>query len=1021
MRGALGVVLAICLATVLAGCEPYGLTTECRVDPVGIDCSCPRLSWKLPDGIMRQTAYELELDGAAQGKVECAETLYRPWTGGELATGSRHVWRVRVWDENGRVTGWSESARFTMGVMRADDWRAKWIGPNAMTRPDVDFLDARWMTSTTGVLRLSLDLDRVPETKEIVFLSRSRYNLFVNGRQSRGSYEGHAWTSRFAKFHDLADDGLEVGRNVVEFKNRRAGEPLAVIAVLRERGASVSAVRFENATALGGVRDMDWCRDPVLRDEVASPAFERRFCVTKDVRAATLFITGLGFYEASLNGKRVGDKMLDPSPTDYRKRVLYSTYLLDGELKKGENVLRVLVGHGFYDVRLKSVWDNDMAWWRDFPRMIAQLEIDYADGTRETIVSDESWRQVKSPVGWDDIREGEVVGGGHVREPDFPAEGFPVAVVPAPKGMLAAENHPPTRIVRENAPRRMKPVAGRPGAWMVEFPENIAGWVRLRVRGLSSNDVVTIRYDERADADLKPAVPDAYYRQRGIDTLGRQGRVEGPVPRAIDYHFKSTQSANVCATNRAFQTDRFVSAGAAVETYEPRFTYNGFQYVLLEGLKTPPTAEDIVQCVVSTDFPEIGTFASSDPILDRLVAAAARTYRANFTVGIPTDCPHREKNGWTGDASVASDFAQFRFENTSAYEKWLQDVCDAQNEEGALPGIIPSPGWGYAWGNGPAWDSALYVVARNLYRYRDDRRIVDLTYPTMVRHLAYTETKADAEGLVRHGLDDWIPPSRRYVPTVEFTASCFFKQANEVAAEFASMLGRDAESRCYAERARQIRQALRRKYMKADGTFANGGQTAQSAALMFGLVNPEERETVAARLVDAVHRRDDHLETGVIGCKTLFRALAETGHADLALKVVLQKDSPSPAAWMHQGGDNFWEDWGEGASRNHIMFGDIAAWAYEYLAGIRQAPGTRGFRQVVFAPPADLALDHAAASVDTPYGVYSVSWRKTQEGGLDCRFRVPAGGSALVRFPDREDRRLDPGDHRYLLPPRASR
>ena len=500
-------------------------------------------------------------------------------------------------------------------------------------------------------------------------------------------------------------------------------------------------------------------------------------------------------------------------------------------------------------------------------------------------------------------------------------------------------------------------------------------------------------------------MPSSYYSQ----IKGANGaKFDGPAPRRIDCHFKSPISANVCARDRGFQTDRFVASGGGDETYEPRFTWNGFQYVYLRGLRTPPSIDDIAQCVISTDFPEIGGFASSDQVLDRLVAAAARTYRANFTDGIPTDCPHREKNGWTGDASVASDFAQFRFENTSAYEKWLRDIVDAQNAVGDLPGIVPSPGWGFEWGNGPAWDSALWTVSWNLYRYRDDRKAIETAYPALVRLIDYTGTKADADGLVKHGLGDWIPPDWKRIPSVHFTSSCFYLQANEVASRMAAALGRPEESARHAARAAAVRAAIRAKFMKPGGVFDNGGQTAQSAAFMFGLVEPGEEKDVGARLVEAVHARNDHLETGVIGCKTLFRALTRIGRTDLALKVVLQRDAPSPAAWMHKGGGNFWEDWGEGASRNHIMFGDIACWAYECVAGLRLEDGYRAFRRFVVEPAWTCGLERCAVTVDSPYGIIAVKWSK--DGALEVV--VPPGTECTARMKDGRAVSLQPGLHR---------
>ena len=451
-----------------------------------------------------------------------------------------------------------------------------------------------------------------------------------------------------------------------------------------------------------------------------------------------------------------------------------------------------------------------------------------------------------------------------------------------------------------------------------------------------------------------------------------------------------------------------ISSGVAEEVYEPRFTYNGFQYVLVSGLIQSLEPDDIVQCVLSTDFNEIGSFVSSDPILNRLVGAATRSYRANFTVGVPTDCPHREKNGWTGDASIASEFAQYVFENTPAYEKWLKDVVDAQRTDGNLPGVVPTAGWGYKWGNGPAWDSALPVIAWNLWNYRDDRKILDEIYPALKRYLDYTAQKSDEIGLVRHGLGDWIPVRQEHVPPVEFISSCYYYQALRIASGIAVVKGLDAESKDWKAAAGRTRDGLRKKFRKKDGVWANGGQTAQGMALAFGLVSDMECQAVVRQLVASVEREGCHIDTGVIGAKHVFRALSRVGRADLAFKMLTNPSSPSMADWVRKNGTTLWEDWQNGFSRNHVMFGDFLGWAYQYLAGIRlpEESGScsailiaseRAFRKVVFAPCVVDELNHVSAVVETPFGSYESSW--TRENGIvKYRFGVPPGGSAVIRI-----------------------
>ena len=991
----------------VAGLAPMGLVVERLTNPVGVQSLRPRLGWRLPTGMNAQSAYEIEANGVSSGRIEGDAQIDVPWPFPPLKTSQRVTWRVCVWDEKGGASEWSAPASFVAGVVDPADWKARWIGPNAATRPDIDLGGAKWISAQDGRYSTALVLDKKPEILEMIFFSRTRYQMFINGKKSGWSYTGHILDLRYPRIANLTPE-LRLGTNVVEIVAPNEGDavPSALIAAFRENLARTfgeTGAGWSPANVIGELREVEWGRDCVLREELASPAFRKRFSVSKDVAHATLFITGVGYCEASLNGTRVGDRVLDPSPTDYRKRVLYSTYVLDGRLRKGENELSVLLGHGLYDGRVRDEWNFDMAPWRDFPRMIAQLEIVYCDGSKETVVSDGSWRQVKSPVGWDDIHEGEVVGGSHGREPPFPPDGFPAAEVSGPGGILTCAAHPPTRILQELKPVAVHPVPDEAGAFLVEFPANVSGWARLRFRGLSRGDVVTVRYDERADGGIRPA---ADLAGGGVDAAKTVGGIE---TRRIDCHFKGSMSHAVCRVNSGFQVDRFISSGAPEETYEPRFTYNGFRYVYVRGLKSPLGAEDAVQCYVGTDFPETGTFSSSDAVLNRLVSAAAQSYRCNFTQGFPTDCPHREKNGWTDDASMASVFGMIRFDNDAAYAKWVQDIVDAQDSRGDLPGIVPTSGWGYLWGNGPMSDSALTVVPWNLYRYRADRATLEKAYPAIVRYLAYTETKADADGLVSHGLGDWNPVDWNVVPSVRFMASCFHMQATRIAGEMASVLGRAEESAAYRRRADEMRSAMRRVFMRPDGRFDDGRQTAQSCAIMFGLCEREELRAVGERLVEAVHASGDHTETGLVGSKTLYRALTKIGRADLALKVLLQPEAPSPAAWIAQGSDTLWEDYRDGLSRNHIMFGDFAAWAYEGLAGIR--PVDPGYRSFEVDPAYRCGLSRISASVLSPYGRISVAWDK----GRSLVVVVPPGTTAKVRLPDGHLEKLAPGSHSFRL------
>ncbi|MGN0846491.1 MAG: family 78 glycoside hydrolase catalytic domain [Kiritimatiellia bacterium] len=1070
------VVFGLGLTLVFAGCQvadwfsesnaPRGLTAEYRENPCGIDVAAPRLGWKLAPGRdVAQAAYRVVVASTREklardegdlwdsGRVESARNVGVAYAGAPLATSRRAFWKVKTWSAAGEESAWSTPAEWTMGVMRPADWTAKWIGPAACTRPDEDFGAAQWITAPVNkkgmvLLEYSFDFDgaKPGEFVEMVHAGVSQHDINVNGRPFN-RWSGHIHDWRYLRFRDMTP-WLVKGRNKIEvrvFPDKPCGakEPIDPIRHHAPKGVRAFLAKIilpdgrtlvtgkegwtspDGAVAeLGSVRAPAWGKDMVLRAENASPAFAKSFTIKKPVASAVLHVTGVGFYEASLNGGKIGEKVLDPSPTAFDHRVLYSTYRLDQSLRQGENELRILVGHGWYDMRAVATWNFETSPWRDFPRCIAQLEVVYADGTREVIATDRSWRQVKSPLGHDDVFEGEVIGAWNPRMPDLEKTVVRAEEVPAPRGRLVSEAQPGAQIMRTFRAKRVQPVGE--GAYVIDFGENVAGWARLTLRGQRKGDVVSIRYDERVNEDGTPAAASV---RDGLNDFEFSNELKAAGPglecRKIDVHFRYTASQRACAVDAAFQTDRFICAGAAVETYEPRFAYNGFRYAVVKGLRRALRPEDAVACVIHTAFPTIGSFACSDETFNTLMKMGDGAYRSNFTDGVPTDCPHREKNGWTGDASIASELAQYLYENTAGYEKWLRDILDAQLADGNIPGIVPTSGWGYHWGNGPAWDSALPVVAWNLWIFRGDRRILDEVYPALVKYLDYTGKKAAANGLVWHGLGDWVPVNRAHMPSTELTSSCYYHQALVIAGRIAALKGLKDDAAKYAQLAARTREGINKKFYKGDGVYDNGGQTAQAFPLAFGIVPEAERAKVEAKLVEAVTRTDCHVDMGLLGTKHVFRALSRAGRTDLAFKMITNPTKPSPVEWIQKGGTTLWEDWGDGSSRNHIMFGDFVGWAYQYLAGIRpiEAEGScsavtiatkPAFAEIVLAPQPIAALDWARARVDGPNGEIASAWKRTEKG-IVYSFVVPPNTMATICLPGESPKRVGSGSYEYTV------
>jgi len=722
-----------------------------------------------------------------------------------------------------------------------------------------------------------------------------------------------------------------------------------------------------------------WIGDPGSR----YPAFAKTFVPRAKVLSATLAVTGVGWYEACLNGRKIGDKVLDPIPTQYDKRVLHSTYDMTELLADGANEISILLGNGLYNVQEKGEWGFDRAAWKADPAAIASLSLRYADGTVERIVTDGSWRVAPSPVLFSGFREGEVV----LAEPRMDGAPRAATVVAGPAGRLEPETAPAAKVVRNVAVEKTETLSD--GSTVYRMAENMAGWVRIRFAGLKKGEVVTIRYDERHPSEPK---------------------------RHIDRFCRSLPSTNACPEidpkTAAFQTDRFVSAGGAEEYYEPRFSWNGFRYVTVKG--AAPAAADVVGRFVRTSFPKTGSFECDDAGFMKIMDATARSYESNFTDGYPTDCPHREKNGWLGDAALAIPYAALEWgseENTLAYRNWIRTIADGQADDGRISSIAPHSRFFHfnekACAGGPAWGAALTTIPTTLYRYRRDEAILSEAYPAMRKYVTKLLSERTKEGVFGGGLADWCAVSwewnkdRNFRTSADFVCSAFAYLSVVETACAAEIVGFREDAGLFRTEAEKIRRAFNAKFYRGNGCYdKNASPTAQATALELGLVEPSEIPAVRKRLVAAVHEMDDKIDFGIIGSRTVFRQLCEAGAVDLAWKLLMRPDYPSYLNMVSQDVNTLMETFNGDCSRNHIMFGDVGAWAYEYLAGLRIGKGrARSGLAVTVRPFVPKALNHVKASVELGEGRVTVEWTK-KDGVFTLLLDIPNGVSATIVMPD---------------------
>lgn len=703
-----------------------------------------------------------------------------------------------------------------------------------------------------------------------------------------------------------------------------------------------------------------------------APLLRREFTLRGRVKRARAYLCGLGYHELRLNGEKVGDHVLDPGYTRYDRRALYVVHDVTGRLRPGRNAVGVMLGNGWYNVHTVAVWYFDKAPWRAAPKLLMEIRVEYADGRTETIASDEDWKTADGPVLFDSIYAGESYDARREKpgwdRPGYDDSGWdPALRVEPPGGVLSAQAMEPIRITQTLAP--VKLAEPKPGVYVFDTGQNLSGHALLRVSGPAGTEV-TLRYGERLRPDGTLDQADIAVHQHPFNGPRPAG---SPAPR--------------------FQTDSYTLKGEGTETWEPRFTYHGFQYVEVTGFPSRPSLESVRARVTHTDVPSAGEFACSNPLLNRIQHATRWAYLSNLA-SIPTDCPHREKNGWTGDAHLAAEQAMYNFHPPAVYTKWIQDLADEMKPTGELPGIVPTSGWGYEWGNGPAWDSAFLLIPWYLYEYYGDTRILDRHYDPMRRYVDYLTSRAK-NGIVSIGLGDWVPPG----PTapVEVTSTGYYYEDARIVSEAARILGEQEDARKYAALAESIRKGFNERFFHPEtGLYSNGTQTALATALNWELVPPEHRERVVRNLVVAVENKGGHLDTGILGTKYLLNVLLDHGRAEVAYRVASQTDYPGWGQWMEQGATTLWESWNGKDSRNHIMFGDVSAWFYRALAGIR--PAAPGFKQVRIQPQVAGNLTWVRATYDSVHGRIRSAW-KEEDGRFTLDVTIPANTTATVYIP----------------------
>lgn len=730
---------------------------------------------------------------------------------------------------------------------------------------------------------------------------------------------------------------------------------------------------------IGYDKGFDW--DSVSKfSRLSARYFRKEFNASQDIKKATVYIAGLGHYELYLNGHQIGDQVLAQVPTDYTQSVKYNTFDVTADLQKGENAIGVTLGNGrFFTMRPKYKPKKIKEF--GFPKMLLQLEIIYADGHKQRIISDDSWKfTADGPIRTNNEYDGEEYDA--TKElTNWTNTGYNAStwlkpkLVDAPGGKLEGQMNEFIKVVKIVKPIGLSQL--KPGSWILDMGQNMAGWLQMKVKGKRA-DKVTLRYAE---------------------TLQKGG----------DLFVANLRDAKV--------TDTYTLNGGAAETWHPVFVFHGFRYVEIDGWPGTPSLDDFEGQAVSDDMDNIGRFETSDTLINRIYQNAWWGILSNYK-GMPIDCPQRnERMPWLGDRAVGSLGEGFVFDNDKLYAQWLDDIEQSQKADGSLPDVAPAY-WNY-YSDNMTWPGTYILIADMLYTQYGDKGPIKKHYASMKKWLDYMRDKyVKGDLMTKDKYGDWcVPPeSATLIHTKdtlrttngELIASAYYYRLLTLMGRFADLVKKPQDRAAFESQAAKTASAFNQKFLdKKTFRYDNNAVTANLLPLFFGITPQADRKAVFENIVNKiVNENGSHISTGVVGTQWLMRGLTGYGRPDVALNIVNQTDYPSWGYMVKHGATTIWELWnGDTAdpamnSHNHVMLlGDLIAWFYQDLAGI--AASEPGFKNIRMKVTAISGLDSVKSTYKTPYGMIASNWVKTP-GEFRWKITVPPNSKAMVTLPAKD-------------------
>ncbi|MDR0536565.1 MAG: family 78 glycoside hydrolase catalytic domain [Tannerellaceae bacterium] len=1042
------------------------LRCEYMRDPLGIDIRRPRLSYELLSGgkNRKQSARQIlvasspallkpgKADVWDSGKTSGSETNQIELPGEQFSPFTYYFWKVGVWDERGAGPDWSNVARFSTGALSASDWKAQWIGEDEAVMTSVTKYYSSEGYACDAAIQpfahkwITIDLGRQAEVDELRLyplagkprlfplhfkVELSAHASFAEAVILAGEINDttdvnalpyirklpHPQTGRYlrltvTKLPYMNKGVYEYGLSEIELISR--GQNVALHCPVK---ASDSKIEYRWGDGNGPwhpelLTDGRFKPDGggYFKHTPPSPLLRKEITIGKKIRSALYHTSALGLYEASINGQKVGRQHLAPEWTDYDHHVQYQTHDVTALLHPGRNALGAILADGWY---AGARWSHPgRGGYGGFARkFIAQLVINYEDGTTETVATDSSWRFFpQSPIVAATFFGGEEYNANY-EQPGWNKAGFddsqwtnvpvasPLLSLPARASgqyILRAQMNEPVSVIREIKPISVRKAGGN--KYIFDMGQNMVGWCRLSLPYNPGRDI-RFRYAEVLNDD------GSLYTDNMRDA------------RPIDlYH---------------------PSSGKTVE-YEPRFTYHGFRYVEVEGLSQSPSVNSIVGKFVASSSPVVGSFETSDKDVNKLWENIRWTQWGNL-ISVPTDCPQRdEREGWMGDAQVFAQTAIYNLDMAGFYTKWMRDIRDDQLSDGRLPDISPNDGMWEGFYNAPGWADAGVIIPWRVYQNYNDTALLVQQYDCMKRFIDFIH-RHNPDLLWRfrrgHMYGDWLngdaiiaedyPKSGGGVDNDIF-ATAYFAYSTSILAKAAGTLSRTADHEYYSSLAENIRNAFVKAYVStADGTVKGDTQAGYAIALEFGLIPENLRAQAAAKMADALKPYDGRMSTGIHTTIRLMNQLSEYGYNEQAFQLLFSRRFPSWLYSINQGATTIWERWdgyvaGRGFqdagmnSFNHVAIGAVGEWMYNNILGIRYDENCPGYRHFIIKPQPDKRLAWAKGSYHSINGLIEVSWTNVN-GLFSLNVTIPTNTESTICLPDGTIHKSGSGKHSFSV------